>query len=264
MNNRTLTNILLGLLIIILILIGYFFLKPEGCGDKCGPKNEDEIERVADNISITNRYIKESTTSYDINVAYPQISGMANTNIETKINSDLESFAKKAVEDFKFSETDTSVEVNIGAGKSTYEMNFEKVNVAVSVPIISFSFGQEFYSSGAAHPGHVFTALNYNLETGNKVTLKNIFTGNYLKVISDESIKRLNQKMGSSANQDQVKSGAGQKEENFVVFFPTPSGLKIIFNEYQVAGYAAGSQEITIPYSVLKPVINSSGPLKSL
>ena len=69
---------------------------------------------------------------------------------------------------------------------------------------------------------------------------------------------------GVVANNEIINSGTAPQADNFRVFFPSEAGFKILFNEYQVAPYVAGPQEIVIPYSALKGVINSSGPLRSI
>src|SRR5262249_30472423 len=82
---------------------------------------------------------------------------------------------------------------------------------------------------------------------------------NYLKVISDYCIKEI--KKLDVSDDEWIRNGAGPKLENYDSWNVTPEGLQITFDAYQVASYAAGPQEVTVPYSLLKPIINPDGPL---
>ncbi len=57
-------------------------------------------------------------------------------------------------------------------------------------------------------------------------------------------------------------SGAQPTPENYGNWNITPDGLLITFDEYQVAAYAAGPQEVVVPYTELQSVIDPHGPLQ--
>ena len=59
---------------------------------------------------------------------------------------------------------------------------------------------------------------------------------------------------------DWIQRGAGASGENYDSWTITKQGLKIHFDPYQVAPYAAGPQQVTIPYSALKDIIKADGP----
>lgn len=121
---------------------------------------------------------------------------------------------------------------------------------------ILFSF---FEYAGGAHPNSSTASFNYDLRRNAPVKLADLFTSdsNYLKVISDYSIRELKKlKMPSGPEE-----GAGPKLENFHSWNVTPAGLKITFDRYQVGSYAEGEYVVVIPYSVLKPIIKPDGPL---
>lgn len=58
-------------------------------------------------------------------------------------------------------------------------------------------------------------------------------------------------------------SGADPTPENYRNWNITPGGLLISFDPYQVAAYAAGPQEVLIPYAKLSAIIDPNGPLGS-
>jgi len=256
---------ILGILVLILVIIVgallFMLFTPSGFKQSL---ISTSTAPVADSYSVVTIKGDEasSTYSYEITSAYPQIIGLSNTDAQVKINTAINAVVKKEIDGFRADYAqNTEMGVFAENGTSTADITFQKED---SVPgVISLALNEYFYSAGAAHPGANVIALNYATSTGKAVTLSTLFTGNYLKLISQKSIELLTKQLGEAADKENIADGAGVKADNYQVYFPTPSGLKIIFTEYQVAGYAAGQQEVLIPYSDLKSVINPSGPLKS-
>jgi hypothetical protein len=58
-----------------------------------------------------------------------------------------------------------------------------------------------------------------------------------------------------------IDAGAGPRADNYRAWNITRKGLWITFDPYQVAAYAAGPQNILVPYSVLKDIIKPDGPI---
>ena len=124
----------------------------------------------------------------------------------------------------------------------------------------SFKFDFWFYSDGAAHPGLNSTTLNYDLAQARELVLGDLFlpNSNYLEIISNYCINVLNQQPYADSF---FLEGAKPTSENYRNWNITPEGLLITFDEYQVAPYAAGPQQVTVPYNQLSAAINPQGPL---
>ena len=58
--------------------------------------------------------------------------------------------------------------------------------------------------------------------------------------------------------------GASPKPDNYRVWTLTPRGLAVTFEPYQVGPFAAGAPSVLIPYTEMKDLIRSGGPLASL
>ena len=58
-----------------------------------------------------------------------------------------------------------------------------------------------------------------------------------------------------------IQEGAGPDAQNFRSWTISRKGLSMTFDAYQVGSYAAGPQNVLIPYSVLKDLINPDGPI---
>lgn len=146
-------------------------------------------------------------------------------------------------------------------GGSSLEMRY----ALVSPPgeIISIRYLITGYLDGAAHPFHNVRTLNFNIETGQVVDITQLFNSdaNYLQVFSDHCRAVLSTR---NIGFDVFAFGADPLPENYQNWNITPDGLLITFDEYQVAPYAAGPQEVTVPYSALKDIIAPQGPLGAL
>jgi len=128
---------------------------------------------------------------------------------------------------------------------------------------ISVLFYVDTYFSGAAHPSNWSYSVNYDLNANKEMQLSDLLTGAYVNKLSEFCIKDItrqkteNEGVQINEQDDQVKDGAGPKEENFQVFNITPEGLLITFPTYQVASYAEGPFDVLVPYAELKDFIKS-------
>ncbi len=55
-----------------------------------------------------------------------------------------------------------------------------------------------------------------------------------------------------------IATGAGPKAENFDSWNITKTGILINFDPYQVAAYAAGPQDVLIPYEEIKSILKQN------
>jgi len=126
--------------------------------------------------------------------------------------------------------------------------------------LLSLKFQIMIYIQGAAHPGTHSRTVTYDLEAGSDVRLADLFLpgSDYLERIANYCIAQLSTRdIGFEAS----SSGAQPLPENYGDWNITSDGLLITFDEYQVAAYAAGPQEVIVPYAELQSVIDSQGPL---
>ncbi len=119
--------------------------------------------------------------------------------------------------------------------------------------LVSVRFNISSYYAGAAHPFPYTLTLNIDLRSNRVLELADLFQpgSDYLERISQISLREL-EKTGMMDNPD----GAAAREENFARWVINPAGLTIIFDVYQVAAYAAGPQEVLIPWSDLTDLLS--------
>lgn len=109
--------------------------------------------------------------------------------------------------------------------------------------------------SGGAHPNSQSLALTWDLRRNAMVELADLFLpgSNYGRIISEycrRELRRLD-----LGNPEWFARGTSFSQENYQRWNPTRAGLRITFDTYQVAAYAQGSFEVTVPWSLLRPLL---------
>ena len=132
--------------------------------------------------------------------------------------------------------------------------------------VLSLVFEQYWYGAGAAHGNSGFRSFNYIISPVTEVSLDDFFASSkdYRPVVEAqlcESIRRTAWERGLG-DLDQEWLAKGTKIEGNEVFTFSDRGLTFYFAPYQVAYYAAGSWQVTIPFYDLRDFLNPAGPHK--
>jgi hypothetical protein len=194
---------------------------------------------------------------YTLNATIPILEGSADPRV-THFNELTAAIVREKVDAFK-QFTAELPDPPITAG------SFLDVSYAVVSPpgeLVSMRFDETGYSDGAAHPYHVSTTFNYHLGYGQVVTLAQLFLPavDHLGVLAGYCQQELRRTLADFV----FEAGAEPTAENYSNWNITAEGLFIIFNEYQVAPYAAGRQSVLIPFEKLRPMLDPQGPLAAL
>jgi hypothetical protein len=195
-----------------------------------------------------------------IEITRPLLTGTPAVQIDA-FNKAADEIIAKAVEDFKKGLLEMEAErtpdkLPADLPGSTLDVSYEAITATSN--LLSLRFGVGFYARGAAHPGGYYVTLNYDVKAGKVLALADLFRPNarYLQVLAGYSIKQLSAKQVLD-----FPEGAEPTEENYRNWNIKADGLLISFDSYQVAPYAAGPQEVVVPYSVLKNFVKADGPL---
>jgi uncharacterized protein YecT (DUF1311 family) len=202
----------------------------------------------AGGLPVTQKTVTFKNKDFDVSVAYPQ------TGVKA-IDAALLAYAQGAVQDFKALGADRQPQDPVYTLDTTYsvERNDGKV-FAVLFTV--------YTDTGGAHPNHDFATLNFLLPDGAQIFLPEIVDGaRGIRRVSDLVTADLMKRLASGAepisDSDTIKMGSGPYADNFADFILEPNAIRILFPPYQVASYAAGEQESTIPLASLKDVIRS-------
>ncbi len=199
---------------------------------------------------------------YEYEISYPQLDGVKDAKTEgfnkavlNIVNAHLSRFKKEAPESF-----DTT---NPDGQPSGLWIDYD-VTMA-NDDLISVVFNESEYESGAAHPNSFSTTLNYDLQNGKEIKLRDLFNANanYLQTISAQCMRILSVKLKKleAFDENNVKEGTAPKAENFQSWNITGKGLLFNFDPYEVAAYAVGPQEALVSYENLKAIIKKDSPV---
>lgn len=199
--------------------------------------------------------IKEqgNSPSYTIDAQIPALQGSDDPRV-TNFNNEMTLLIQQEISVFK----DNMRELAPVPGSNGSSFHGQYTLLSAPGNILSLKFDIMVYIAGAAHPGTHSRTVTYDLEAGSDVSLDKLFLpgSNYLQVISDYCLAQLKPKIP-----DLFIAGLNPTPSNYQSWNITPNGLLITFDEYQVAAYALGSQMVVVPYSGLKTVIDTHGPL---
>ncbi|MCL5037979.1 MAG: protease inhibitor I42 family protein [Chloroflexi bacterium] len=222
-----------------------------------------EKEKTAENLNyiVVPKSIKEKTENYSIDIEYPGLEELPDAGIRAKLNNAVKSQVDDIVRNFKD---------DIGKTKFSADEQLMPLMLQLdwkaeykSPGLISLVFKGGAYQGGA-HPGPVVLTMLLDLKTGDEIKLGGLFKpdSKYLDELSKICIDDLSK--NEELDKEWIKQGTSPSEDNFSNFYITEDSLAVIFPPYQVGPYAAGYQEIFIPYEKLKEIINPEGPLEDI
>jgi hypothetical protein len=163
-----------------------------------------------------------------------------NKNVQDKINRKIPEILigkeYKSFEDFKKSAFNPDAE-------GGFNQEFICEPSMVDSKILSFSFINYTYYFGAAHPGTFINYENFDLSTGNVITLEDLLIPNYKKELNAIAEQKFVQELGKEGWD--FEPGKFTTTENFLI---TKAGLYFTFNQYEIGPYSAGSPSFLIPY----------------
>jgi hypothetical protein len=220
-----------------------------------------KLEAQQTNFKVSTKKIKDENKKlrYTIDVSYPVMSGFHDKTIQDKFNSSAFQLVFDAVNSFKKDMQDWRSPMDFSSEFDIADTILYQSDDAISVRYDGFE-----YYAGSAHPLTFFFSLCYDLKNNSVIKLSDMFTGDYLKVISDYCINDLVRQKNEYTNDPDIswiQEGASPVDSNFAVFNLTDNSLLITFPVYQVAPYAEGPKEVSIPYTVLSEVMKQDGCL---
>ena len=213
------------------------------------------VKDIKETFKIVKPYVfleekKEKGGNYAIEIMYPYVGAVENG----QVNIEISNFVEEIVSKFK----ETAGKSDAWQGENSLKIFYEPFEV--NSDFVSIRFETSEYTGGA-NPSSVSYSFNYDLKRNKRILLSDLFDSskNYINAISERSIQYLLKinKEESFSDEEWIRGGAGPKEENFNVFTFNKETIVFNFNEYQVAPYAAGRQEVVFPLSALKDVLKA-------
>ena len=183
--------------------------------------------------------ISRQNDKIQIRVHYPETGN-------AKVDADVAEWARQLVDTFQ---TTYGEEPDLGV---PYELESTYSTTHASPSVLSIIWKTASYTGGA-HGNLEISTTTYDMKTGSLIDLYDVF-GNLdiaLEQMGRYSAKVLARSLGDMYNEDMLRSGTAPEAENFSAFALIPAGIRIFFQPYQVAPWAAGPQTVDIPLDAL-------------
>lgn len=252
---------------VLLLIIGFWcslnsnnyknYYTKNSSGDVNNIQNVDNnLANNSQNLSVVNteKLIQNSTSSYLVSITeYPK----ENTVIKNWILSKEKDFASSSFADYNLM-TSQPNPVKTKEEYNTYNWN-AIYNLYTSNNYITYLY-QIYSFTGGAHGQEAFEPYVINKSTGQRLnSLTDMYKSNIYTFLQDYARKDLKKQFlnreGLKEMYDYegfVKSGTEAKAENYKAFWFDGDNLIVHFAQYQVAPYAAGQFDVTIPLSEIE------------
>jgi hypothetical protein len=206
--------------------------------------------------------LHEKTPGYEVGVEYPRF----NEGGADSANATLRTLSRDKVADFTLNAKEIFAEASKNPKPedipSHYISSFKEVtNTSRYVTIL---VTEEYYIMGAAHPVPGRETYIFDKQEKKLVMIPELFTSTYLAKLSElarEAFKEQNTKESYTIDISKENHGLDPIETNFSRVLPDEKGITVYFEVYQVGPYAAGLQQVFIPYEKLQGVINKNSVL---
>lgn len=202
--------------------------------------SENEYNLTSD---IHVKVMKYKPNKY-VTVYYPIVEGLESKEIETKINN-------KLYELFINPRKNISTEEQLSV-EDTFTVILQKQLLVINKNGYDYPFG-------AAHGLPIKNYYHININTGEFYTLKDLFinNSNYVALINS-IIKEMIEKQGTEDDSMLFPESFKTISEDHN-FYLTKKDLVIYFHPYDIAAYAAGFPEFSIPFDKLNGIIDEQG-----
>lgn len=208
-------------------------------------KNEKKETKAADGAVVLN---------YDVTIPLVTIAG--NVDVTNKINSYFNDIKNKMDAARAGYEAGALEYYNLAgqANGASYEMSLSYESLGIAKQYLSFQLtGYEY--TGGAHGMTNTTLVTFDTTTGEPVTLDSmaIAPESLREKILNYASKQIAAEHPDDTTAETVKTAG---IEQWVV---VDGGMKLLYNQYSIADYAAGQIEVLVPYSEYSMYLNSFG-----
>lgn len=197
------------------------------------------IKTIAENkLTIQAHSLSDNSGGKKRFVYYPVISGMGNTEVQSKINALLKQEAEKTIAlSSQHNEYDTISNSNL---KGAFEVTYNEEGKLSLYTYYSID-------SGGAHDLHSLVPHTFDLNTGNEFSLKDVTEGktNYVTIINDQIKKQIKERKLDVITP--FKTINADRD-----FYLSHNGVVIYFTEGEIMGAAQGIPRFVIPFSAFK------------
>jgi len=181
-----------------------------------------------------------------LDVYYPVVAGLKNTNVQKRINNTILNLAYELIQDQGYYE---NPQTNI---TGYYELKTNERGI-LSLVLNNYAF------SGGAHGMTIMKSLTFDLETGKQYCLNDLFKhgSNYIDVLSEIIKEQIEERdIPLLTEFDRIRPDQD--------FYIADKALVIYFQLYELTAYAYGMPQFPISVYEIQDIIKEDGPLGEL
>ncbi len=194
------------------------------------------------------------THTVDMQTKYPVTD---NEKVDADVRAWLEDHLEKILKDYN----GVAISPDLPDGGINVGVTFGTQSAAAN--ILSVIFESYVYPSRAAHPSSRMDVLNYDLSSGKRLGLADLFArpDEALRIMSDTGREVLAEALqkkypanweGGIPDDSWFMEGFKPEEENFAAMVLEPGGVRVVFQQYQVLPYVFGMPSAFYSLEALK------------
>ncbi|MBK1719377.1 RsiV family protein [Thiocystis violacea] len=208
---------------------------------------------IARAANIEEGKIADTGQGYSVSAVYPVFREPGLVVVNRTIRAFVETLIEPFVE-----EQDTP----LADAEKALDMPAASLDIAYDEPFITgtyvlIAFNGYAYGGGA-HGMPVMEPLLIDRTNGERLPPERLFKPGapWTEALASHCLEQLGQRDDLASDSDWLRAGTEARPENYRLLYPGPDGLTVVFPPYAVAPYAAGPQEVLIPYSRLAGILD--------
>ncbi len=232
------------------------------------------FEEFADSASIKLDSLNDESPKFTSKV-HLKTAKSKNKEVEDKINSAItyrafghndslgvkeayDAFIKEMKDEYMLLRPEYLNEKDIDGNAPWFNYNFDVTgyNEIGHNNIINYKITTIYYTGGA-HGNEVYTFINFDPETGEEITLQQLFKENYEEVLTDRLTNKLAKHIGASSVEDIQEKGYLVFNDMYATdnFALEKDSIIFFYNNYDIAPYSQGKTRLAFSYEELKDIM---------
>ena len=137
-----------------------------------------------------------------------------------------------------------------------YELDVTYATANHSASVVSLIFTVYQYTGGA-HGSTTITTYTFDTANNRLITLDDLFTNttDALTLVAPMAQAAIAKNLGDMNQPDMLQAGTAVDPQNYAAFSLDADSITFYFQQYQVAPYVAGIQQVSIPLAQLSSVL---------
>ncbi len=246
----------------------------ESDGENPGKKHRLKIEQIKIEKESDGCKKENLQNCAELKIEYPKLIGGENNKAVDDINENIKlQLLQPILDEGEYDSLDSLIdayfkEFNIVAEENPKLAQGWQIDRIIQTKnqtknILSIEYS-DYSFLGGAHPNSYIAYSNYYLATGEQVSLDECFIKSYEEQLNTIGEIFFRKQKNLKENSDLSSAGYWFDENKFELndnFAILKVGLLFYYNSYEIAPYAIGPTELVIPYSEIKQLILTNGPL---